>query len=332
MTRVLVTGGGGFLGGAIVRMLVARGNDVVTYQRGEYPWLAELAVEAVRGDLIDVDALCAAAEGCDAVIHTAANAGVWGSEWEYHKANFAGTMSVHIACGKAGVSRLVHTSSPSVTFSGEDEEGIDESVPYPDRYLAHYPKTKAQAEQYVLALNGEDIATVALRPHLIWGPGDNHLVPRILDRARRGKLKLVGDGSNRVDSTYIDNAAAAHLLALDQLLAHGSDAACAGKAYFITNGEPLPMRDLINRILAAGGLPPVTKQVSPTVAYAAGAVLETMHKLLRRKSEPIMTRFVATQLSTAHWYDISAAKRDLGYIPTVSLDEGMARLGESLRT
>jgi nucleoside-diphosphate-sugar epimerase len=325
--RILVTGGGGFLGGAIVRRLVARGDDARAFQRGDYPELGRLGATAIRGDVTDAEALVRAADGCDVVVHTAAKAGVWGRYDEYHHVNVVGTRNVIEACRRAGVTRLVYTSSPSVVFDGRDEEGIDETAPYCRRYLAAYPRSKALAEQLALAANGPDLATVALRPHLIWGPGDPHLVPRILDRARSGRLRLVGRGDNRVDSTFIDNAAAAHLAAVDRL---SRGAVCAGKAYFISNGEPLPMRELVNRILSAGGFPPLTRRISPRLAFSVGVFLEGGYRLCRIQHEPIMTRFVALQLATAHWFDISAARRDLGYKVEVSLVEGFARLRESL--
>lgn len=327
--RVLVTGGGGFLGGAICALLRERDAEVRSLQRGHYASLDALGVEEIRGDLADPKIVAKAIRGCDAVMHVAAKAGVWGRYAEYHAANVLGTRNVLEACRAQGVRRLVYTSTPSVTFHGEDEEGIDERAPYAGEYLCHYARTKAEAEQLVLAANGMDVATVALRPHLIWGPGDNHLVPRILERARRGKLKLVGDGGKLVDCTYIDNAAHAHLCALDRL---APGAPCSGKAYYISNGEPLPMREIINKILAAGGLPAVAKSVPPGMAYAAGAVLEAVYGVLRKAEEPIMTRFVARQLSTAHWFDIGASKRDLGYTPHVSIDEGMERLRIALNT
>lgn len=321
--KALVTGGGGFLGSAIARRLLARGDAVRCLARGAYPELAAEGVELHRGDLADLACVRQAVEGCDAVFHVAAKAGVWGPYAEYHAANVLGTENVVTACRAAGVGKLVYTSTPSVTFAGKDEEGVDESIPYAERFLCHYPSTKARAEVHVLAANGPDLATVALRPHLIWGPGDNHLVPRILARAKAGRLKLVGPGDKRVDSTYIDNAADAHLLACDAL---APGAPCAGRAYFISNGEPMALGALVNRILEAAGLPPVTRSVPAGVAYAAGAVMELVYGALRRKDEPLMTRFVARQLSTAHWFNISAAKRDFGYEPSVSIETGMQRL------
>ncbi len=326
--KVLVTGGGGFLGGAIIDQLLARGIEVRSISRGKYPALEAKGVECIQADLSNANAVTAATEGCDAVIHTAAKAGVWGDYDEYFEANVTGTRNVILACKAHAVPKLVYTSTPSVTFAGKDEDGVDESMPYAENFLCHYAATKAQAERDVIAANGGTLSTVALRPHLIWGPGDHHLVPRVIARAMAGKLKLVGSGKNRVDATYIDNAAEAHLCALDVL---NPDAACAGRAYYISNDEPIPMGALINRILKAGGLPQVTRRVPPAVAYFAGATLEKVYGALGKKEEPIMTRFVARQLATAHWFNISGAKRDLGYRPSVSMDEGMLRLENWLK-
>ena len=234
--NALVTGGGGFLGGAIVRRLRARGDEVRSLSRGRYPALRRPRRQQIQGDVADAGAVDAAVAGCDVVFHVAAKAGVWGRYAEYHRANVVGTENVLAACRRHGVRRLVYTSSPSVVFDGRDMEGVDESVPYPAHYEAHYPQTKAEAERLVLAANGPDLATVALRPHLIWGPGDNHLVPRILARGRAGRLRRIGRANKLIDSIYIDNAADAHLLAADRL-APGSPV--AGKAYFISNGEPI---------------------------------------------------------------------------------------------
>jgi 2-alkyl-3-oxoalkanoate reductase len=321
--KALVTGGGGFLGCAIVRQLRLRGDDVVSFSRGHYPELAALGVEQRSGDLSDLNALVEAARGCDIVFHVAAKAGVWGSFEEYRQANVVGTENVIAACRINSIARLVYTGSPSVVFDGSDVEGGNESLPYPHHFEAHYPHTKALAEQAVLAANSPSLATVSLRPHLIWGPGDNHLVPRIVAKARAGKLRRIGRRHCLVDTVYVDNAAEAHLNAADRL---APGATPAGKAYFISNGEPLPLWDMVNRILAAAGLPPETRCVSPSFAYAAGTVCETIWRTLRLSGEPPMTRFVAKELATAHWFDISAAKSDLGYQPRVSIDEGLWRL------
>ena len=262
-------------------------------------------------------------KGCDIVFHVAAKAGVWGRHADFYRANVLGTRNVIAACRHHGIGRLVYTSSPSVVFNGRDMEGVDESVPYPTHFEASYPATKAEAEQLVLAANDATLATVALRPHLIWGPGDNHLVPRILARGRAGALRRIGDRPCLVDTIYIDNAAEAHLLAAERLVL-GS--VVAGRAYFLAQGEPKPLWEIVNRILAAGGLPPVSRSISAERAYMVGTWLERIYRLLRLSGEPRMTRFVARELSTAHWFDLSAARRDFGYAPRVTFDEGMRRL------
>jgi 2-alkyl-3-oxoalkanoate reductase len=328
LMRALVTGGGGFLGKAIVQRLLSRCDHVQSFSRGDYPELRALGVPLFPGDLTDREALGRAAQGCDIVFHVAAKPGIWGPYREYYQTNVVGTDNVLAVCRQLGITRLVYTSTPSVVFNGKDQEGIDESAPYPRHYHAHYPRTKAQAERLVLEANDARLSTVALRPHLIWGPGDNHLIPRILARARAGSLRRIGNRDNRVDCVYIDNAAAAHVLAADRL---APDAPCAGKAYFISQGEPWPLWDLINRILHAAHLPAVTRSISPRLAYAAGWFLETVHGLLGLRSEPRMTRFLARELSTAHWFNIDAARRDLGYRPIVSIEEGLRRLEAYLR-
>ena len=326
--KTLVTGGGGFLGGAIVRQLRERGDEVRSLARGSYPELSELGVETVRGDIAAREAVLHATEGCTRVFHVAAKAGVWGPYQEYHRANVIGTRNVIEACREQGVQQLIYTSSPSVVFDGTDMEGVDESVPYAKHFETHYPRTKRIAEEEVLSAAGPELATVALRPHLIWGPGDNHLVPRILQRGRAGQLRRIGHETKLIDSIYIDDAARAHLLAADHLQ---PGSALCGKAYFISQGEPVPVWDLVNKILGAAELPPVDRAISPRVAYAAGWVLETVHRALRLKSEPRMTRFVARELSTAHWFNIGAARRNFGYEPKLSIDEGIERLSNALR-
>jgi nucleoside-diphosphate-sugar epimerase len=326
--RALVTGGGGFLGGAVVRLLRQRGREVRSFTRSAYPWLDEFGVEQCLGDLADPAAVEKAVAGTDVVYHVAAKAGVWGRYADFYATNVTGTENVLAACKRHGVRRLVYTSTPSVVHTGGDLEGADESVPYPKHFEAYYPETKARAERAVLAANGAELATVALRPHLIWGPGDPHLVPRLLARAREGKLRRIGSRPVKVDVTYIDNAADAHVLAGEKLAV---GAACAGKAYFISNGEPVELWAFVDRILAAAGLPPVTRTVSVWKAKLAGRVLEWVYRALRLPGEPPMTRFVASQMSTSHWYDISAARRDLGYEPRVSVEEGLRRLAESMR-
>jgi nucleoside-diphosphate-sugar epimerase len=326
--RAFVTGGAGFLGSAIVRRLLARGDNVRTFSRGPHPELEALGAETWRGDIADAPMVSRALSGCDIVFHLAARVGGWGPRSEYWKTNVVGTANLIEACRSEGVSRLVFTSTPSVVHTGRDIEGGDETLPYAQHFEAPYPETKAEAERLVLAANDADLSTVALRPHLVWGPGDNQLIPRLLERARAGRLRLVGGGEKLVDATYIDNAADAHLLAAD-LLRPG--VACAGRAYFIAQGEPTPARELINGVLAAAGLPPVTRRIPSRIAWLAGAANELAFRALRRTAEPPLTRFAAAQLATAHWYDLSAARRDLGYAPSVSTEEGLRRLRSELK-
>ena len=327
MKQALVTGGGGFLGSNIVRMLLDKGITVRSLQRSDSPDLKKLGVEIIRGDISDRDTVINAAEGCDVIFHVAAKAGVWGDYDDYYQCNVTGTKNIIDACKAHNIQKLIYTSSPSIVFAGEDEENINESTPYPEHFLTAYQKTKALAEQMVLQANNETLATVALRPHLIWGLGDPHLAPRIIERAKAGRLRLVGKQNNLVDSTYIDNAALAHILAAEAL---GTNANCAGKAYFISNDEPIPMKELINRILTVANLPPVTKTIPTQLAYTIGMMMEFVYKLFKLKDEPIMTRFVAKQLSCAHWYDLTAAKNDLGYQAKITIDEGMEILKASL--
>ncbi len=322
--KILVTGGGGFVGGALCRGLIARGDVPVSFQRHASPTLQALGVEQRLGDLADAGAIHTACAGVDAVLHNAAKAGAWGSRADYWLPNVVGTDNVIAACRAHDVARLVYTSTPSVTHSGRTpvEGGNERDTPYGRNFKAWYPASKCVAEQRVLAANDASLATVALRPRLIWGPGDTQLLPRLVERARAGRLRLVGDGCNRMDSTYIDNAVDAHLAALDALQV---GAACAGRAYFISNGEPSTVRELINGLLRAAGAPEAQATVPYAVAYGIGAVMEAVWHVLPLGGEPPMTRFLAEQLSTPHWYDISAAARDVGYQPQVSIADGLRR-------
>ena len=328
--EVLVTGGGGFLGRAIVKQLVARGDSVRSFSRGLYSDLAALGVELVRGDLRDAAAIAAACRGVEAVIHTAAIPGIGGPWQKFYEANTLGTRHVLAACREQGVEKLVYTSSPSVTFVGRSQEGVNEQEAPPDlewleRNACHYSRSKALAEAEVLATNGDGLQSCALRPHLIWGPDDPHLVPRLIARARSGRLRRVGEGDNLVDIIYVENAAAAHLQALDQL------EACAGKAYFLSQGEPVNCWQWIDEILALVSLPPVEKDLSLATALRIGRALEWGYRLVGSEQEPPMTRFLAWQLATSHWFDIGAARRDFCYTPAVSTAKGMERLAQWLR-
>ena len=327
--HALVTGGGGFLGLYIVEQLVARGDRVRVLCRGKYPQLDDLKVESIVGDIQGPAVVANACAGIDTVFHVAAVSGIWGPWEHYHGINTIGTENVIAACRTHNVPRLIYTSSPSVIYDGRDHWNADETLPYPEHYLCHYPHSKALAERAVLASNGRNgMATVALRPHLIWGPRDNHLIPRLIARARAGKLRRVGTGENLISMSYVENAAHAHLLAADRL-APGSPV--AGQAYFINEPEAVNLWNWINRLLALAGLRPVTKSISPRAAYAAGALLEKAYSLLHWSGEPPMTRFLAQQLSGTHSYDISKATRDFDYRPLVSVDEGLQRLEPELK-
>jgi nucleoside-diphosphate-sugar epimerase len=320
--RVLVTGGGGFLGTAICGQLLSAGHEVLSYQRSAADHLQALGAYTTRGDLGNLEQLCRDTRGCDAVIHTAGKAGIWGEYESYYQANVFGTENVITACRRNDIPHLVYTSSPSVVHGGGDIEGGDETLPYPKKFHAPYPATKALAEQLIMAANGEKLKTVALRPHLIWGPGDPHVLPRLMAKAADGKLALPGS-EKLIDTIFVENAAHAHLLALEGIRQSG---ACCGKTYFITNDEPLPQQDIISKLLNAAGMNPTIKSVPPLMAKTAGAICQLLWKILPLKSEPPVTRWSADQLSTAHWYDISAAKRDLGYQPRFTIDEGLALL------
>lgn len=321
--KILVTGGGGFLGLAIVKMLLARGHAVRSYSRGDYPALDALGVEHHQGNIDDGAGVEQAVAGCDVVFHTAAMPGVWGRYADYYAANVRGTEVVLAACRGQGVRNVVFTSSPSAVFSGTDQENINEAVPYPKKFLSFYAQTKAASEKLVMQANGRDLATVSLRPRLIWGPGDPNILPRLLKMADSGRLRLIDGGRHVIDHTYIDNAAEAHLLAMDRLLA---GAPVGGKTYFISNGEPMPAGELFNRLLAVCGRPPVTASVPRPVALAVALGCEAVWKLLGRMDDPPATRMVALSMGAANWFDLAAARKDLGYTPRITTQEGLERL------
>jgi nucleoside-diphosphate-sugar epimerase len=327
--RALVTGGGGFLGRYVVEQLLARGDEVTTLTRGTYPELEAMGVQPVHGDLQDEAAVEAACEGMDAVFHVASKTGYWGPWNEFYGANVVGTQTLIAACQRQGVPRLVYTSTPSVVFDNQPQEGCDESLPYPERYENHYSHTKAIAERAVIAANGQQgLLTVSLRPHLVIGPRDRHIMPRLLARARKGKLPQVGDGNNLVDLTYVEDAARAHLLAADALTP-GSPA--AGSVYFITQGEPVNVWQWISELLTALEMPPLRMRVPLWMALGASIALEGVYRALSLKGEPFLTRFLANEVAMSHYYDISRAKRDLGYRPQIDMQEAKRRVVAYLR-
>lgn len=321
--KVLITGGTGFLGSGIVRRLLERGDAVrvLARHRVEIPNAAD--VEFVQADIQDATKVAAACQGVDAVIHTAAREGIEPFRKPFYQTNVVGTLNVLEGCRAAGVSRLVATSSPSVIDAGKPIEGVDETYPYPKKHLSCYAASKRIAEEMVLKANSPDLMTCAIRPRLIWGPGDLQLIPRVIARAKKGKLRQIGDGTNMIDFTYIENAVDAHLLALDALRP-GSPV--PGSAYFISQGEPVNCWDWLNRVLEMVGLPPVKKRLSFKFAYWVGALSELYFFLGGRGREPILTRFLATQLAYSHWYNIDKARRELKYEPKVSTEEGVGKL------
>lgn len=317
--KILVTGGGGFVGGYIVERLLARGYAVRSIGRSPQPELVVKGVEVVCGDLTDATAVSAACEGVDAVFHVAARAGVWGSWESFYGPNVIGTRNVLSACRKWQVKRLVYTSTPSVVFNGDSIRGGDESLPYGKNWLCHYAETKALAEQEALAANSEKLQVVALRPHLIFGPGDPHLLPRVVGSVKAGRLRIVGDGSAKVDVSYVGNVADAHLDAFDAL-ERGKG---AGQAYFISQGEPVDLWPWLNSILEGLGQPPLTQKIPLPLAYGIGALCEGVWKVLRRRTDPPITRFVAVELAKDHYFDIRKAQHVLGYRPRVPMNEAL---------
>lgn len=328
-----VTGASGFIGGKIAERLLAEGRKVRVLSRRPLPELAGLGAEVVLGDLHDRHALERGCRSAETVFHAAGRVGVWGPRSEFFRVNVDGTQNLLAACRAAGVSRLIYTSSPSVVYNGSHLRNVDESAPLCLHAPCAYPTSKAAAELAVLQANVPGLGTVALRPHLVWGPGDKNVVPRILALARAGKLKIVGAGRNKVDITPISNVVDAHLLA-EGALVDGGEASppregvrsVAGRAFFITNGEPVVLWDWINGVLRGVGLPEITTHVPLPVAYTAGGVLEAWWRLTGRAGEPPMTRFAAKEMATDHWFNIAAARRDLGYHPLVSIEEGTEEL------
>lgn len=309
--EVLVTGGRGFLGKHVVRKLLQRGHTVRTLGRSQVDGYGTLGVKHFQGDVTNVDDVDRAVRGVYAVFHVGAKAGVWGKWEDYYSCNVVGTRNVVAACKKNGVRDLIYTSTPSVVFEKDDIINGDERLPYAKKFLCHYAHTKRIAEEFILQSNDDELRTVALRPHLLWGSGDPHLLPRIVEKARRKELVQVGNGTNLVDITHVENAAEVHVLAWDAL-----NAGCvAGKAYFISDGAPVNLWDWIRGLLKRMELPPIQRTISFRKAYFAGALLEGVFKILPTNEEPPMTRFLACQLAKSHYFNIDAARRDLKFTP-----------------
>jgi 2-alkyl-3-oxoalkanoate reductase len=321
--KVLVTGGGGFLGKEVVKKLLDRGDRVTSFSRRFYPELEAIGVAQIQGDLASSSDVEKACRGMEVVFHTAAKSGMWGDYGDYYSTNVRGTENIIDKCRKLGVRMLVYTSSPSTILNGNDLNGVDESMPYPEHFNSYYSKTKALAEQAVVRAAGSGLKTIILRPHIIMGAGDNHLVPRIMERAHR--MVRIGDGTNRVDTIFVGNAADAHVLAADAL---EKNPGLSGRIYFICQNEPVLLWDLVNDVLAMAGKGPVKRSISRKTAYLAASALEFIYRFLHITKEPIVTKYAVHELATSHWFDTGAARRDLGFVPRVSLADAKKNLGE----
>lgn len=320
--RVLVTGGRSLLGAGVVQALHSRGDEVAVLQRRPAPVARELGVEQFLGDLNDTTVMRAAVAGRDAVVHLAAQVGVTGTPAQFRATNVDGTRSVLAASQRARVGRLVFISSPSVAHAGRALVGAPAGRADPQRAKGPYSRTKATAELDVLASDRPGFATVAVRPHLVWGPGDEQLVGRIVARARAGRLPLVGGGRALIDTTYLDNGVTAIVAAVDRCQA------AHGRAFVVSNGEPRPVAEILTRICAAAGVPVPRRSVPSSAAWLGGAAVEAVWALGRRTDDPPMTRFLARQLATAHWFDLRETKSALRWSPQVSMDEGFALLAD----
>ena len=320
--KVLVTGTGSLLLGGIASELVRRGDDVVCLQRRSSAFVGHQNAHQVLADICDADAVAQAAQGCDAIIHGAARVGIVGSQKEFYDTNVTGTKNILQAAEQHSISRLVFVSTPSVAHTGDSLIGAPAGEAEIGRSRSYYAESKAIAERTVLNARNEHLAVVAIRPHLVWGPGDTQLVGRIVERAASGRLAVIGTGNALVDSTYIDNAISAHIAALDAL---HIGSACDGKVYVISNGEPRTVNELMRSMCGAAGIPFEPRHVSLAMGIRLGSVIERLWPLIK-SSEPPLTRFVAEQLGTAHWFDQRAVQQDLGWTPQVSLDEGFRRL------
>lgn len=311
---VVVTGGGGFLGKALSKALISEGALVRTIQRSFYPILDELGVKQFQLDLstTSVNELAKVINGADIVFHTAAKVSMWGIEADFIASNINGTKNLIEACIVSKCNRFVFTSSPSVIANGSDLRDVDESIPYPNFYHSLYPKTKAKAEQIVLAANSDKFFTLSLRPHLIYGPGDTSLEELVVKKAKAGRLVQIGAGENLADFTYIDDCVEAHLCAAESLLNNPN---CRGRAYFISQGQPIKLWEWIEAALRRNNLPAIKRKIPARLAIFLGSFFETICKLSPIDIDPPFTRFLAEEMSTDHYFDISAARRELGFNP-----------------
>lgn len=327
---VLVTGGGGFLGRYIVERLLELGCEKIkTLGRSSQPELVELGLEVICGNISDLQTVVKACKNCDIVIHTAAKAGVWGTYKDFYSANVTGTENIIAGCLENNAECLINTSTPSVVCSEDDIKNGNEEIPYPLTFPANYPETKAKAEKLVSEASAKGLKTISLRPHLIWGVRDPHILPRILKRAQKKRLMQIGDGKNLVDMTNVQNAAEAHIKAAEAVLNNPS---ISGSNYFISDDNPVNLWDWINEFLAKMGVEKISKTIPFKRAYTIGSIMEFFFRILPFKSEPPMTRFVAMQLAHSHFFNISAAKKDLHYKPVVDSEQELLKTIEWLKS
>lgn len=321
--KILITGAGGFLGSYIARELLKKGHEVFSFSRSNHDLLTNLGITQILGDLKNVEDVKLAMAGMDIVMHTAGMVGMWGRYEDYFETNVTGTENILKAMKELGINKLIYTSTPSVVFEKDSLCGVDESTPYASSYLTHYAMTKSIAEKMVLKANDKNFSTVSLRPHLIFGAGDKNLIPRVIEAQKKGRLKMVGDGTNLVDVIYVENAAMAHVMAMEKLAPNHP---IAGKAYFLGQG-PINLWDFINSVLTKAGQPVVTKKISLKKAYFLGFIIECFLKLFKiYKIHPPMTRFVSLQLGKSHYFNHHNIENDLGFKPSISIQEGIDRL------
>ncbi len=325
--NALVTGGGGFIGSALVCELVRRGYRVTSFSRNDYPALRKIGVDVKRGDISDTNSVLKACEHMDIMFHVAAKAGLAGYYRDYYRINVTGTANIIHVCKMNKIKYLIYTSSASVVFDGNNIEGSDESLPYPVRPVSYYTATKALAEKLVLQANSPILRTISLRPHLVYGPGDNHLFPRIISRAKKGSLRRIGDGKNLIDVSYIDNVVAAHINAVQAMI---SNPEVTGEPYFITNGEPVLLWDFLDMMLQLSSIKPVIKKVPVWTAKMFSSLDEALHRIFMKDGEPLLTRFLVSELTRSHWFDINKARRLLNYNPEISNIEGLKKMAEHI--